>query len=55
VLKDIWGLSDRAVERVALWMADALVAAALRETERTPPTSPQRTPARRRPATKGSL
>jgi len=31
VLKDIWGLSDRAVERVALWMADALVGAALRE------------------------
>lgn len=28
VLKDIWGLSDRGVERVALWMADALVAAA---------------------------
>lgn len=55
VLKDIWGLSDCSVERVALWMADALVAAALRETERTPPTSPQRTPARRRPATKGSL
>ena len=31
VLKDIWGLSDRAVEKVALWMADALVAAALAE------------------------
>lgn len=31
VLKDIWGLSDRAVERVALWMADALVAAAVAE------------------------
>jgi AcrR family transcriptional regulator len=31
VLKDIWGLSDRAVERVALWMADAMVAAALAE------------------------
>jgi len=33
VLKDIWGLSDREVERVALWMADALVDAALREAQ----------------------
>jgi len=31
VLKDIWGLGDREVERVALWMADALVDAALRD------------------------
>jgi AcrR family transcriptional regulator len=31
VLKDIWGLSDREIERTALWMADALVDAALRE------------------------
>ena len=31
VLKDIWGLSDRAVEKVALWMADTLVAAAMVE------------------------
>jgi AcrR family transcriptional regulator len=31
VLKDIWGLSDREVERIALWMADALIDAALRE------------------------
>ena len=31
VLKDIWGLSDKAVEKVALWMADALVAAAVNE------------------------
>ena len=31
VLKDIWGLSDRAVEKVALWMADALVKTALSE------------------------
>jgi len=27
----IWGLSDREVERTALWMADALIAAALRD------------------------
>jgi AcrR family transcriptional regulator len=31
ILKDIWGSSDREVERIALWMADALVDAALRE------------------------
>jgi len=31
VLKDIWGLPNREVERIALWMADALVDAALRE------------------------
>jgi AcrR family transcriptional regulator len=31
VLKDIWGSSDREVEAIALWMADALVAAALRD------------------------
>jgi len=31
VLKDIWGLPDREVERIALWMADALIDAALRE------------------------
>jgi len=29
ILKDIWGLSDREVERTALWSADALIAAAL--------------------------
>ena len=31
VLKDIWGLANRDVERIALWMADALIDAALRE------------------------
>ena len=31
ILKDIWGASDREVERTALWMADALIDAALRE------------------------
>jgi AcrR family transcriptional regulator len=31
VLKDIWGLPDREVDRIALWMADALVDAALRD------------------------
>ncbi|MBO9649512.1 MAG: TetR/AcrR family transcriptional regulator [Variovorax sp.] len=36
ILKDIWGLSDREVERTALWMADALIDAALRESEHKP-------------------
>ena len=31
ILKDIWGLPDREVERTALWMADALIDVALRE------------------------
>ena len=31
ILKDIWGLADREIERTALWMADALIDAALRE------------------------
>jgi AcrR family transcriptional regulator len=31
ILKDIWGLPDREVERTALWMADALVDAALHQ------------------------
>jgi AcrR family transcriptional regulator len=31
ILKDIWGQSDREVERTALWMADALIDTALRE------------------------
>ena len=40
ILKDIWGLPDREVERVALWMADALIDAALREPG--PPTARSR-------------
>ena len=31
ILKDIWGLPEREVQRVALWMADALIDAALRQ------------------------
>ena len=31
VLKDIWGLPDRDVEKTALWMADALIEAAQRD------------------------
>jgi AcrR family transcriptional regulator len=36
VLKDIWGLPDREVERVALWIADAVIDAALREARARP-------------------
>lgn len=36
ILKDIWGLRDREVERTALWMADALIDAALRESKSDP-------------------
>jgi len=36
ILKDIWGLPNREVERVALWMADALIDAALRESAAAP-------------------
>ena len=36
VLRDIWGLGDREVERIALWMADALIDAALRESAQKP-------------------
>jgi AcrR family transcriptional regulator len=38
ILKDIWGLGDREVERIALWMADALIDAALRESAAAAPT-----------------
>ena len=42
ILKDIWGASDREVERTALWMADALIDAALRDAKKAqaPPKSP---------------
>jgi AcrR family transcriptional regulator len=33
ILKDIWGLRDREVERIALWVADALIDAALRDSQ----------------------
>jgi hypothetical protein len=37
ILKDIWGLSDREVERIALWMADALIDAAVRDSRTAAP------------------
>jgi AcrR family transcriptional regulator len=49
ILKDIWGLPDREVERIALWMADALIDAALRDAAAPAPARAQRpsiTPAR---------
>lgn len=45
ILKDIWGLPDREVERTALWMADALVDAAMREAALQP--VPRKTVARK--------
>ena len=42
VLKDIWGLADREVERIALWMADALIDAALRDARAQLSSSPTR-------------
>ncbi|MBX3636464.1 MAG: TetR/AcrR family transcriptional regulator [Rubrivivax sp.] len=42
VLKDIWGVSDREVERTALWMADALIDAALRDAAAERAARPQR-------------
>lgn len=41
VLKDIWGAGDREVEAIALWMADALVSAALRDSGLAPPATSQ--------------
>ena len=35
ILKDIWGLADREVERTAMWMANALIDAAMREAQET--------------------
>jgi AcrR family transcriptional regulator len=42
ILKDIWGLPDREVERIALWMADALIDAALNESQQVQSSRPKR-------------
>jgi AcrR family transcriptional regulator len=34
ILKDMWGLGDRDIEKTVLWMADALIDASLREAKR---------------------
>lgn len=48
ILKDIWGLSDREVDKTALWMADALIDAALREAAGATAPSPSPPPSRSR-------
>ena len=53
VLKDIWGVSDREVERIAMWMAEALVDAALRESADMPKDEPA-PPAAKRSARRNS-
>ncbi len=56
ILKDIWGLPDREVEGIALWMADALIEAALRggpaaaKKKARPARKVAARPARRKPA-----
>ena len=52
ILKDIWGLSDRQTERVALWMADALIDAALRDAGAAPEMAATVPAARRRASLK---
>ena len=56
VLKDIWSLPDREVQRIAMWMADALIDAALRDaaSRTSQPTAKRQDKARRRrPLPKG--
>ncbi|RZL96806.1 MAG: TetR/AcrR family transcriptional regulator [Variovorax sp.] len=50
ILKDIWGLPDREVERIALWMADALIDAALHQSKK--PERKASMPVRKSPAGK---
>lgn len=50
ILKDIWGLPDREVERIALWMADALIDAALRDARAEVPAAKHAGPAQPRRA-----
>jgi AcrR family transcriptional regulator len=42
ILKDIWGTGDRELERTVLWMADALIDAALRDAGGIEPSEPAR-------------
>jgi len=37
ILKDIWRLPDREVQRVAMWMADALIEAAVNQSAAAKP------------------
>jgi len=36
ILKDIWGVGDRELEKTVLWMADSLIDAAIREARQSP-------------------
>ena len=36
ILKDIWGVGDRELEKTVLWMADSLIDAAVREARQSP-------------------
>lgn len=47
ILKDIWGAGNREVEEIALWMLEAMLEKAQRETQDAPARA-ARTPARRR-------
>ncbi|HYE40401.1 MAG TPA: TetR/AcrR family transcriptional regulator, partial [Ramlibacter sp.] len=31
ILKDMWGMGEKEIEKTVLWMADALIAASVRE------------------------
>jgi AcrR family transcriptional regulator len=42
IFKDIWGVRQKEVEQLALWMADALIDAALREAKLVKPTARKR-------------
>jgi AcrR family transcriptional regulator len=42
ILKDIWGTGDRELERTVLWMADALIDAAVRDAAADERASPSR-------------
>jgi AcrR family transcriptional regulator len=50
VFKDIWGLRQPQVEQMALWMADALIDAALRDARQIASSKKPATPTKRRPA-----
>ncbi len=53
ILKDIWGASHREAERTAVWMADALIDAALREAAQASPPAKRIRKPRARPARRG--
>ena len=36
ILKDMWGMGEKEIEKTVLWMADALIEAAVREAKKGP-------------------